>query len=130
MTDEDTLKVRTGSIETIRRGSADVGVCKAVSEMHGSRLLCSRLFDFFFQAEDGIRDIGVTGVQTCALPISVEDLGPAAEGGKRDEQLGGGLGQPEPASIGLERDEVAPRQVLEQVGAPLEIGRASWRERV
>jgi len=24
---------------------------------------------FFFQAEDGIRDIGVTGVQTCALPI-------------------------------------------------------------
>src|SRR3712207_3276909 len=27
---------------------------------------------FFFQAEDGIRDIGVTGVQTCALPISRE----------------------------------------------------------
>src|SRR3712207_9038379 len=27
------------------------------------------LFRFFFQAEDGIRDIGVTGVQTCALPI-------------------------------------------------------------
>src|SRR3712207_7450109 len=25
---------------------------------------------FFFQAEDGMRDIGVTGVQTCALPIS------------------------------------------------------------
>ena len=24
----------------------------------------------FFQAEDGIRDMGVTGVQTCALPIS------------------------------------------------------------
>src|SRR3712207_7721901 len=28
------------------------------------------IFFFFFQAEDGIRDIGVTGVQTCALPIS------------------------------------------------------------
>src|SRR5256885_3763224 len=27
---------------------------------------------FFFQAEDGIRDYKVTGVQTCALPISVE----------------------------------------------------------
>src|SRR3712207_7957770 len=27
------------------------------------------LISFFFQAEDGIRDIGVTGVQTCALPI-------------------------------------------------------------
>src|SRR6266436_2464832 len=29
----------------------------------------ARLF-FFFQAEDGIRDVAVTGVQTCALPIS------------------------------------------------------------
>src|SRR5258707_9848554 len=29
------------------------------------------MFFFFFQAEDGIRDIGVTGVQTCALPISL-----------------------------------------------------------
>src|SRR2546429_2289904 len=27
-------------------------------------------FFFFFQAEDGIRDVAVTGVQTCALPIS------------------------------------------------------------
>ena len=32
--------------------------------------VCFFLF-FFFQAEDGIRDIGVTGVQTCALPISL-----------------------------------------------------------
>src|SRR5438445_4154181 len=31
----------------------------------------SLFFFFFFQAEDGIRDIGVTGVQTCALPICV-----------------------------------------------------------
>src|SRR5687768_17965504 len=28
------------------------------------------LIFFFFQAEDGIRDVAVTGVQTCALPIS------------------------------------------------------------
>src|SRR3989449_6655601 len=28
---------------------------------------------FFFQAEDGIRDVAVTGVQTCALPISTYD---------------------------------------------------------
>src|SRR5690606_40409283 len=27
------------------------------------------IMDFFFQAEDGIRDFHVTGVQTCALPI-------------------------------------------------------------
>src|SRR5207245_5731267 len=36
-------------------------------------LLVSRsfyFFYFFFQAEDGIRDATVTGVQTCALPIS------------------------------------------------------------
>src|SRR5256885_13088266 len=29
---------------------------------------------FFFQAEDGIRDYKVTGVQTCALPISLHDV--------------------------------------------------------
>src|SRR3989475_5991006 len=36
------------------------------------RYLCVLLFlfFFFFQAEDGIRDLTVTGVQTCALPIS------------------------------------------------------------
>src|SRR2546429_2269706 len=28
-----------------------------------------RTLFFFFQAEDGIRDVAVTGVQTCALPI-------------------------------------------------------------
>src|SRR5699024_11918583 len=31
-------------------------------------------FYFFFQAEDGIRDRNVTGVQTCALPISGQKL--------------------------------------------------------
>src|SRR2546421_2130589 len=31
------------------------------------------VFFFFFQAEDGIRDLIVTGVQTCALPIQAED---------------------------------------------------------
>src|SRR5438270_5035500 len=31
-------------------------------------------FYFFFQAEDGIRDLTVTGVQTCALPISILNL--------------------------------------------------------
>src|SRR5690349_23492759 len=31
---------------------------------------------FFFQAEDGIRDLYVTGVQTCALPISEGAAGP------------------------------------------------------
>src|SRR2546429_5224045 len=34
------------------------------------RNMDSILLFFFFQAEDGIRDVAVTGVQTCALPIS------------------------------------------------------------
>src|SRR6266496_4837254 len=33
------------------------------------------VFFFFFQAEDGIRDLYVTGVQTCALPISAQSAG-------------------------------------------------------
>src|SRR5256885_12203879 len=39
-----------------------VGLCTALTGIGG--VLC-----FFFQAEDGIRDYKVTGVQTCALPI-------------------------------------------------------------
>src|SRR5256885_14202501 len=41
------------------------------------------LIIFFFQAEDGIRDYKVTGVQTCALPISIYS------GAKLPERLGG-----------------------------------------
>src|SRR3712207_294989 len=41
------------------------------------------MVNFFFQAEDGIRDIGVTGVQTCALPISTCT-------GRRYRQVGSG----------------------------------------
>src|SRR5215475_1339467 len=36
---------------------------------------CGILVFFFFQAEDGIRDFHVTGVQTCALPICNVDTG-------------------------------------------------------
>ena len=41
-----------------------------VMEM-GSKSIRDLVIFFFFQAEDGIRDIGVTGVQTCALPICI-----------------------------------------------------------
>src|SRR2546429_7137493 len=43
---------------------------------------CYRL-RFFFQAEDGIRDVAVTGVQTCALPISARRPGAAPVGPHR-----------------------------------------------
>src|SRR5438034_7167431 len=48
-------------------------------------------FFFFFQAEDGIRDHCVTGVQTCALPISPRDPRCAAARGRarrRDRSSG------------------------------------------
>src|SRR2546422_4603518 len=49
---------------------------------------------FFFQAEDGIRDVAVTGVQTCALPIFnlVELIRvPAAQVADRLEYIGAAL---------------------------------------
>src|SRR3712207_8212557 len=58
-----------------RRGSAVVDGVRMSAIAHLLRVwmaLCDRMLWivlFFFQAEDGIRDIGVTGVQTCALPI-------------------------------------------------------------
>src|SRR5690606_39728477 len=41
--------------------------------------------NFFFQAEDGIRDFHVTGVQTCALPIfdGCEGVGRGGDGGEK-----------------------------------------------
>src|SRR5256886_9442028 len=48
---------------------------------------------FFFQAEDGIRDLTVTGVQTCALPISAQFHplpGRAARFDERAARGGGG----------------------------------------
>src|SRR2546430_5523403 len=47
------------------------------------------IFFFFFQAEDGIRDLTVTGVQTCALPISHAAFDPAS-GASGSSPWGGG----------------------------------------
>src|SRR5258706_2004710 len=49
-----------------RRDGAMIGAVRGPSD--NPRLLVAGRF-FFFQAEDGIRDWSVTGVQTCALPI-------------------------------------------------------------
>src|SRR2546422_10239514 len=46
--------------------------------MSRARALLAFVF-FFFQAEDGIRDVAVTGVQTCALPIFDFDVSLASE---------------------------------------------------
>src|SRR3712207_8025784 len=80
----------------------------------------------FFQAEDGIRDIGVTGVQTCALPISSRppELAAAAPGpddardGLRDNRRGNPLlswarGRARGAELGF---DALPGPVLPDLG--------------
>src|SRR6266852_8236561 len=60
------------------------------------------VFFFFFQAEDGIRDATVTGVQTCALPISTEAV---IQTGKRTVVIvaqGDGKFAPVDVEIGIE----------------------------
>src|SRR5256885_5155603 len=52
--------------------------CEPVILVVCVELGCSFGFFFFFQAEDGIRDYKVTGVQTCALPISARVSSPVA----------------------------------------------------
>src|SRR5437773_5702549 len=80
-------------------------------------------FFFFFQAEDGIRDRDVTGVQTCALPIFARLRLAAAEGRSEAETRD--------ALAAMERvlDQTA-KLVEELLLIAREIGRASCRERV
>src|SRR5438132_14353586 len=51
---------------------------------YGLNYLCFVLLFFFFQAEDGIRDHCVTGVQTCALPISSGTTRTGRHAGRRE----------------------------------------------
>jgi len=54
--------------------------------------MCSSLsFSFYYQAEDGIRDRDVTGVQTCALPIwrmGITKMADANREMKRQQKIG------------------------------------------
>src|SRR5205807_5690740 len=94
---------------------------------------------FFFQAEDGIRDYKVTGVQTCALPISGTRARAPCPIGRPDRPAGGAPRRQAPgvgnrALLGARRW----RPGRPPAGAPssrrtpraAEIGRASCRERV
>src|SRR3712207_6848651 len=93
------------------------------------------VFEFFFQAEDGIRDIGVTGVQTCALPIWMHPAPCVRQSG---EFKGRGAG---PAGGGLSIHSAVQfhwfvKDAKSMTTAPgswrmsMKIGRASCRERV
>src|SRR5437763_12883504 len=52
---------------------------RCTCECRGTSCSIGVLVLFFFQAEDGIRDTSMTGVQTCALPISNSDAAPVAD---------------------------------------------------
>src|SRR2546430_9570263 len=67
-------------------------------------MIPSSFIFFFFQAEDGIRDLTVTGVQTCALPILLNNRGFTALNLRR-ESLGQPSGCPlcQRSGLGLER---------------------------
>src|SRR5256885_10957091 len=59
------------------------GVCPSTLRRYGGAP--DRFLSFFFQAEDGIRDYKVTGVQTCALPIYQGHAGRAFRAVQADE---------------------------------------------
>src|SRR5437667_9057463 len=88
---------------------------------------------FFFQAEDGIRDRDVTGVQTCALPICTVSaavlvvllvfavvVSSRRTGPRREAKI----------DLDDRRGPVLREDLLRQFGDRVEIGRASCRERV
>src|SRR5699024_11694086 len=82
------------------------------------------VFHFFFQAEDGIRDRNVTGVQTCALPIY---------GYARNFLFPRGLAAVADAgALNVARTKVeakAHHEAEARAAAQAQIGRASCRER-
>src|SRR5262249_59388041 len=80
---------------------------------------------FFFQAEDGIRDWSVTGVQTCALPIYI--VHDVFELGKVEDIVNDMVVQNTPVITRLMGREEA---IESGARALFEIGRASCRERV
>src|SRR2546429_5571701 len=93
---------------------------------------------FFFQAEDGIRDVAVTGVQTCALPISstsfpyaiYDDIcarnqtfsSLAAFAGNGSQLNVGYKGQP-----GRADGELVSGTFFSTLGVPPILGRLRWR---
>src|SRR5699024_11894081 len=92
----------------------------------------------FFQAEDGIRGRNVTGIQTCALPIS-ED-GAHGSGGGDEGGVAGLRAEPHHVRGQHCAGMLVERMRLRRLGfegveadsaepAGLESGRASWRER-
>src|SRR5205823_7832896 len=85
-------------------------------------------FFFFFQAEDGIRDKLVTGVQTCALPIYVSG-GDYVREYVRAQAVGEGAAVGRAAGGAGDGGRIARRCAECRAWGQGEIGRASCRER-
>src|SRR2546430_4506225 len=88
----------------------------------------SRVWRFFFQAEDGIRDLTVTGVQTCALPISLRgcdrskrldarrSAGPRRGGRRSEERRVGEEGRSPRAAYHLKKKRKRNRREFQNRG--------------
>src|SRR5690606_39331317 len=89
---------------------------------------------FFFQAEDGIRDFHVTGVQTCALPIYGRRPGGLFRAGSAElRQRPGSAADPPVSRLRALRRSAEPARRCAAAGgtarrSPAQIGRASCRE--
>src|SRR2546429_1631031 len=70
------LTLNSGEVDFVMNGLEITRKNLKFARLHRS------FFIFFFQAEDGIRDVAVTGVQTCALPISTSVTALIATGSK------------------------------------------------
>src|SRR5438270_7504582 len=71
---------------------------------------------FFFQAEDGIRDLTVTGVQTCALPISATPLRLHLDARRREANQDGAV------QIGAQ--DLRPRRAIAVQNFPVRMAEA------
>src|SRR5256884_2263501 len=84
---------------------------------------------FFFQAEDGIRDVAVTGVQTCALPISRHKLD-ELQRGYRPEEIASAEAHYHQAQANLEKLERGNRREdVDLAKAAYAYDEARFRER-
>src|SRR5205809_2449893 len=83
-------------------------------------LFCFLYLFFFFQAEDGIRDVAVTGVQTCALPLTSETLAlqTIRNGGLSDRPEFSGPGGPsEAVASGSLTNQIRPQELGQFLGS-------------
>src|SRR2546421_9669649 len=92
-----------------------------LQEKHPEHLRHLRFY-FFFQAEDGIRDLIVTGVQTCALPISSRRRHTRSDRDWSSDVCSSDRSEEHTSEL-QSRSDLVCRLLLE-------IGRASCRERV